>query len=146
MSLLKAISSGAAGALAVTALNESARRVIPHAPRMDVIGMRGLRRPIEAMGYRPPPARTLRKAALAGDLLSNGVYYSLAAAGDPRHALRRGLVLGALGGIGAALLPPVVGLGNQPHRKTPWTQLLTVAWYTLAGLAAGAAVEAVDDA
>ena len=146
MSVLRAIGSGVAGAVAVTLLNEGGRRVIPHAPRMDVIGMRGIRRPMEAMGYRPPRGRTLRQIALGGDLASNGLYYSLvAAAGDRRHPYRMGLILGLAAGLGAALLPPVIGLGNQPHRRTPWTQLLTVAWYTIAGVAAAAAARAVEE-
>lgn len=144
MSLLRAIGSGLVGAAAVTLLNEGGRQVIPHAPRMDVIGMRGVRRPMEALGYDPPRGRTLRKVSLGGDIVSNGLYYGLVAVGDRRHVWRRGIVLGVLAGLGAALLPPVIGLGDQPHRRTPWTQLLTVAWYTLAGVAAAGAANAVE--
>ena len=148
MSLLKALGSGVAGAVAVNAIHESARQVIPHPPRMDVIGMRAISRPMRQLGHQPPRGRTLRKAAFAGDLVSNALYYSLVGVGphrDPRTPWRRGLVLGLLAGIGGALLPPVIGLGNQPGRRTPWTQLLTVLWYTLGGLAAAAAATAIED-
>jgi hypothetical protein len=141
--LLAAIGSGLAGAVALTLVHETARRVIPHAPRVDVIGVRALSRPIRAAGYQPPHYNRLHNAALAGELVSNGAYYSLVGAGDRTHAWQRGAVLGLIGGLGAVLLPPVLGLGQQPHRKTPWTQVMTVAWYVLGGLAAAATYQAV---
>lgn len=144
MSLTRAIGSGVAGAMAVTLLNESARRVIPHAPRMDVIGMRAIRRPMEALGYAPPPSRELRKIALGGDLVANSLFYALIGAGAGRHAWRRGWILGLSAGLGAAFLPPVMGLGNQPHRRTPYTQLLTIAWYLSAGLVGAAVAQTLE--
>ena len=139
----EALAGGVAGATALTVLHESARRVIPHAPRVDVIGMRGIRRPIEAAGRTPPRGRTLYGLALLGEALSNGAYYSLVGVGDPRNDYRRGAVLGLAAGLGAAFLPPVLGLGNQPHRKAPFTQLMTIAWYTFGGIAAAAATRAL---
>lgn len=139
MDAINAIGSGVIGAGLLTAVHESVRQVVPGAPRMDVIGMRAIRRPMEAMGKRPPRGSTLHKLALGGDLISNAAYYSLVGIGKPENAMKRGLVLGLAAGLGAALLPPVMGLGQQPHRKTPATQLMTVAWYTLGGLAAAGA-------
>ena len=143
--VLAAIGSGLAGAVALTLVHETARRVIPHAPRVDVIGVRALSRPMRAAGYEPPHYNRLHNAALAGELVSNSAYYSLVGAGDrdPRHVWQRGAILGLIGGLGAALLPPIMGLGQQPHRKTPWTQILTVVWYLLGGLAAAATYQAV---
>lgn len=142
--LLPAMGSGLAGALALTLVHETARRVIPHAPRVDVIGVRAISRSIRAAGYQPPRYDRLHHIALAGDLVSNSAYYSLVGVGDRRHVWRRGAALGLLGGLGAALLPPVLGLGQPPHRKTPFTQILTVAWYLLGGLAAAATYDAVS--
>jgi hypothetical protein len=136
---LAAIGAGVAGAVALTLVHETARRVIPHAPRVDVIGVRAIARPLRAAGYQPPHFNTLHNAALAGELVSNSAYYSLIGAGDASHAWRRGAILGLLAGVGAALLPPVMGLGQQPHRRTPFTQMLTIAWYFLGGLAAAGA-------
>jgi hypothetical protein len=145
MSLTKAIGGGVAGAAAVTLLNESARRVIPHAPRMEVMGKRAIARPMLAMGFDPPHGRRLHQAALAGDLLSNSLYYSLVGAGRRHHAWQRGLVLGLLAGLGAVFLPHYLGLGKQPKQKTPVTQLLTILWYLTGGLAAAAAAEAMEE-
>jgi len=141
---LAALGSGLAGAAALTLVHETARRVIPHAPRVDVIGVRAISRPMRAAGYRPPHYNQLHKVALAGDLVSNSAYYSLVGVGDREHVWRRGAILGLAAGLGAALLPPVLGLGQPPHRKTPFTQILTVAWYFIGGLAAAAAYDAVS--
>src|SRR3954453_18867204 len=106
MSLLKALEAGAAGAATVTFLNESARRIVPHAPRMEVIGKRALARSMEAIGMEPPRRKELYQAAILGDLVSNGLFYSLVGVGRARHAWRRGLLLGLAAGLGAAALPP----------------------------------------
>jgi hypothetical protein len=143
--LLAALAGGVAGAVALTLVHETARRLIPHAPRVDVIATRAISRPMRAAGYQPPRYNRLHNMALAGDLVSNSAYYSLIAAGDRSHVWQRGAVLGLLGGLGAALLPPVLGLGQPPHRKTPVTQLMTVAWYLIGGLAAAAAFDAAAE-
>ena len=140
----RALAGGVAGALTVTLLNESARRIIPHAPRMDVIGERALGRTIEAAGLPAPEGDRMKGMALAGDIASNSLYYAAVGLGSSRGAIRNGAVLGLLAGIGAATLPGPMGLGPQPGQRTPYTQLLTAAWYTIAGLAAGAAFRAID--
>jgi hypothetical protein len=108
-----------------------------------VIGVRGIARPMRAAGYQPPHYNRLHNMALAGEMVSNSAYYSLIGAGDRAHVWRRGALLGLAAGLGAALLPPVMGLGQQPHRKTPFTQILTVVWYFLGGLAAAATYDTV---
>ena len=145
--LLKALGSGVAGALALTAVHETARRTIPHAPRMDVIGRRAIAKPLVAMGRTPPAGRRLQGAALAGDVISNSLYYSLIGLGSGRgpDVWRRGLLLGLLAGIGAAVLPPVLGLGRQPGHRGWRTHLLTILWYTLGGITAAAVMRASDD-
>jgi hypothetical protein len=131
-----ALISGAAGALAVTAVHQLARRRVPNAPRMDVLGMRAIARGAHRMGRRPPTGRTLYRTTLAGDLLSNTAYYSVVALGG-QHAMRTGAALGIAAGLGALLLPPAMGLGRPPHADAWANRLMTVAWYTLGGLAAG---------
>ncbi len=136
--LLRALASGFTGALAVTLINETARRIIPHAPRLDALGRRALSGTLKASGVEPPKGKDLQRASLLGDLLSNTIYYSLIGVGEATHPWLRGTLLGVGAGIGAALLPPVIGLGKQPEQKTPATELLTVGWYLAGGLAAAA--------
>lgn len=134
--------SGLAGAVTVTLLNEGVRRVLPHAPRMDVIGERGLSKTLRAAGARPPRGEALYLSTMAADLVSNSLYYALVGVGAPGGAAGRGAALGLAAGVGGALLPPRLGLGRQPG-ETSTTRALTVAWYTLGGVAAGAAYRAL---
>ena len=138
-STLRSLASGAIGALALTALNEGARRRVPHAPRMDVIGMRALSAAVRALGGRPPRGRTLFRETMGADLLSNTIYYGLVGAGARQTRLSRGILLGAAAGLGAVLLPPLLGLGHSPGSRRPATPLMTVAWYTAGGVAAALA-------
>ncbi len=137
--VFRALGPGLVGATALTLVHESARRVLKHPPRMDVLGMRSLEKGVRFLGGEPAKGRQLHRQTLAGDLLSNGLYFSLVALGRPRRPYLRGATLGLLAGLGAVVLPPRLGLGRKPSRARPSTSLLTVAWYTLGGLAAARA-------
>lgn len=141
----RALAGGIAGALVLTGLHESARALLNHPPRMDVIGERALRRSFEALGQRPPRGRRLYRATLAGEVLSNSLYYSIVGAAAPSRQLRTGLLVGLIAGIGAVLLPPRLGLGHPPGEKSPITPLLTIAWYTAGGLAAAAVARLLNE-
>jgi hypothetical protein len=132
----RALGAALAGVATVTALNEGARRFWRDAPRIEVLGERAVGRVARGAGYR------LRKKdsywlALAGSLLTDGAYFALAGLAA-RRALAAGAALGALAGIGGVLLPPALGLGAKPTRRTPQTAFATFGWYLAAGLAAGA--------
>ncbi len=141
-----ALVSGLAGACTLTLVHEAARHSVPHAPQVHVIGERALRRSARAVGSGRAEQRSLYGPALVGELISNGLYYSLVGIGGARHAVQVGAVMGAVAGVGAVTLPPRMGLGRQPDRKSPVTELMTIAWYTLGGLAAGLAYRRLDEA
>jgi hypothetical protein len=134
---LNAVASGLVGATTLTLLHELARRVIPEAPRVDVLGMRAIAAALRAGGTTPPPSGRLYWWALAGDLVSNSLYYSFAAIGAPKRAVWRGGLLGLGAGAATVALPPMAGLGTRPQARTLQTALLTVLWYFIGGLAAG---------
>jgi hypothetical protein len=140
----RALTSGAVGALALTGLHEAARHLVPHAPRMDVIGERALQRTLVATGRRAPGREKLFRSTLAGELVSNTLYYSLVGTGSGASLLR-GLVLGLAAGVGAVLLPPRLGLGDPPGERRPLTPMLTIAWYTTGGLAAAVVARLLED-
>jgi hypothetical protein len=135
--MLKALGSGLVGACALTLIHEAARRYIDEAPRMDVVGMRAITKTLRAVDLEPPVP--LHEAALVGDIVSNSLYYSLVGVGAREDALRNGALLGLAAGLGAVFLPEPLGLGRQPAGNSTETNLMTVAWYLLGGLAAGAA-------
>ena len=143
--MLKALASGLAGAVALTVLHEAARNFLKNAPRVDVTGERGLNAALSAAGVDVKTNKDLYLTALVGDVAGNSLYYSLVALGARETALRNGILLGALAGIGAVLLPPQVGLGKSPTARTTETAALTVAWYTVGGAAAGAVYRATGD-
>ncbi len=134
--LTDSLISGAAGAVALTAVHQAARAVTDAAPRMDVVGMRALARGITAAGGDAPRSSDgLYVATLAGDLISNSAYYSLAT------TYTRGAVMGLLAGFGALFLPERLGLGTPPKSERLSNQVMTVAWYVVGGLAAAATAD-----
>lgn len=136
--------TGVSGAAAVTLVHETARRRVAHAPRMDVVGKRVLKRILHAAGRRAPGPKQLYRAALVGELLSNSAYYSLVGVGHPRRALLRGAVLGAVAGVGGVFLTPKLRLGRQPVMRTPQTAWMTFGWYLLGGLVAGTTLRVLE--
>ncbi len=140
---LRALGPGLVGALSVTLVHEGARRVLEHPPRMDVLGKRSLKKGARWFGLRPSRGKRLHRQALAGDILSNSLYYSLVALGRPRRPYLRGALLGGLAGLGAGLLPPVLGLGRGPSQARRSTALLTMGWYLFGGLCAARATRAL---
>jgi hypothetical protein len=141
MMSLSALVSGTVGATTLTLLHETVRRVLPEAPRADVLGMRALEAGLRGLGKAPPDEERLHRWALLGDLVANSAYYSLVGGGSVRHPWRRGTVLGLLAGLGAVALPGPLGLGRQPTNRTWATQAMTVMWYFVGGLAAAAAAQ-----
>jgi hypothetical protein len=140
---LRALGPGLVGAISVTLIHEGARRVLKHPPRMDVLGKRSLKKGVRWLGLRPSHGRRLHRQTLVGDILSNSLYYALVALGRPRRPYLRGAVLGGLAGLGAVLLPPVLGLGRGPSHARRSTSLLTVGWYLIGGLFAARATRAL---
>ena len=135
--VLKAMAGGLAGAVALTLVHETMRRFVPNAPRMDVLGMRSIEKLMTKADAEPPQDKDeLHTWALAGDVVSNSLYYSLAGTGS--NAWWRGAALGAAAGLGAVYLPGPLGLGEAPSNRTTQTQLMTVGYYLLGGLVAAA--------
>ena len=63
------------------------------------------------------------------DAVALTVLYETARHLRPQHAPRMG--------VGGVALPGLFGLGEVPGNRTPQTQVMTVAWYTVGELAAG---------
>ncbi|HEX8073244.1 MAG TPA: hypothetical protein VF546_25080 [Pyrinomonadaceae bacterium] len=146
MSFWRALGSGLAGACALTLVHEGARRVFADAPRVDLLGMRALARSYNAVGAPTPAPDELFNRALVGEIVGNALYYSAVGWGARDGAWLRGALLGLAAGVGAAALPGPLGLGSDASARTPATQAMTIAWYTLGGLTAAAAYEFLTDA
>ena len=140
--MLKALGSGLVGAFALTLVHETTRRFVDDAPRMDVVGMRAITKTLRAVDVEPPAH--LHETALVGELVSNSLFYGLVGVGDPEDGVRNGAALGLAAGLAAVYLPEPLGLGRQPAKNSTETNLLTIAFYLLGGLAAGAAYQALS--
>jgi hypothetical protein len=135
----RALLAGAVGAVAVTLANEVGKRRIDDAPRLDLLGTRAVSKLAgkRAARFVPGKRKQLARTALAGDLVSNALYYALVSPGRSARPVSRGLWMGVLAGVGAVVLGPKLGLGHRPSDATVETAALTVAWYAIGGVAAG---------
>lgn len=137
---LPALAGGVGGAVTLTLLHESVRRLRSDAPRSDILGMRAIARGMAMFGRRPPPREQLYRWSLVGDLLSNAAYYSLVG----RGSWRRAAALGLAAGIGAVKLPGVLGLGNDATRRSDSTAVMTVAWYVAGAMSSWMIANLID--
>ncbi|MBS1817008.1 MAG: hypothetical protein JSU08_03680 [Acidobacteria bacterium] len=142
-SLLTSLASGVAGAVALTAIHQAAQRRIPDAPRMDVLGMRALRRFVPAFEHERPRSSRLHRWALAGDLIANSLYYAAVPAKTTGATWARAAALGLGAGAGALWLPQPMGLGEPPKSASRANQLMTVAWYLTGAMTAAMAATAL---
>ncbi len=136
MRLLQSLAAGFAGSIALTITHQVLHRLLEDAPRMDLMGAEALKDLADKAGKRIPPDK-LYNITLAGDILSNGFYYSLAGIGDPKHATLRGTLIGLAAGVGGVYLPKHLGLNEDYSNRTTTTRLLTIGIYTLGGFIAG---------
>jgi hypothetical protein len=130
---IAALEGGLGGAFALTVVHELVKRAVPQAPRLDLLGMSALAKLLKSLGKNPPREQSLYYITMAGDIVSNSLYYSLAGIGKKKNSVLRGTILGFVAGLGAVLLPEPLGLNSSYSKRTVPTQLMTVAWYTLGG-------------
>ncbi len=141
---IKSTIGGLAGACTLTLLNESVKRLDKDAPRMDLLGMNAVARLMKGNSFLTQTADKLLPVALAGDLVSNSLYYSMADTEDESKTLIRGALLGLGAGLGAVVLPKSLGLTEDATTRTLKTKILTVTWYVIGGLAAAAAMNLMN--
>ncbi|UYQ90986.1 hypothetical protein MKQ68_12875 [Chitinophaga horti] len=139
-----AMAGGLVGACVLTALHELTRRTTLKAPRMDLLGMQVLAKGWSKTNLAPLSEKQLYSYTLAGDILSNAAYYSLAAAGDRKNLFIRAGVLGVAAGAAAICIPRKTGLNAGYSNRSLQTKALTVGLYLAGSLAAAAAIRLLD--
>jgi len=142
---ISSLLGGLAGACALTLLHETVRRQNKYAPRMDKLGMEALAKGLKKSDQKVPPEKELFYWTMAGDILSNALYYSIAGLGKQKGVLSRSIALGIAGGLGGMLLPKPLGLNEKPSNRTTQTKLMTVGWYLFGGLVAGSIMKALNN-
>lgn len=144
MNIISSLAGGLAGALAITLLNEALKKIDPDAPRMDRMGMDAVSKGFEAFHEPVPSPHKLYKLGMLGDLVSNTLFFSFTGKGSTRKSLFRGGLLGLSSGMGAVFAPEHLGLEEEHSNKATKTQLMTMAYYLIGGLVAGAVSKMVE--
>lgn len=144
MKILSSLAGGLAGAIAVTLLNEVLKKIDSEAPRMDRMGMEAISKGYQAMDEPLPTKEKLYYYSLLGDIISNTLYFSFTGKGSSRKSLLRGGLLGLSSGMGAVFTPQHVGLNEHHTNKSSKTQAMTVAYYLIGGLVAGAVSKLIE--
>jgi hypothetical protein len=140
-----ALEGGVTGATTLTILHEIVRRLDKNAPRMDEIGKEALGKLFKKLNLDVPDNDRLHLLATGTELLSNGLFYSLAGAGDKENVYVKGALLGLAAGIGAVTLPDKLGLDNRASNRTTQTKWMTVAWYLIGGIVAAAVTAKLEE-
>lgn len=136
---------GLAGACALTLINQLVSKVNKDAPRLDLLGMNAVAKYVKSPTNAPFLVQKLFPMAVAGDLISNSLYYGMATGNNSRQTLVKGLLLGLAAGVGAVALPGKMGLEESHTNRTRTTQALTIAWYTLGGIVAALTINAIEE-
>ena len=138
MKTIASLGGGLAGACAVTLIHESVRKIVPKAPRMDLLGMNAISKGLNAAGIKTPIGTRLYTMALAGDILGNSLYYALAGTGNEKNIWLKSSMMGVAAGIGAVILPGTLGLETKHSARTTETKLMTVGLYVAGAIVATA--------
>jgi len=134
------IAGGLAGALALNILHETVKHLDKDAPRVDLVGEEALSDIIKYTGHEPPKGKKLYAATLAGDIVSNALYYSAIGLGNKKDMIWRGAGYGLMAGAGAVFLTKPLGLNEKPVARTTKTKVLTATWYLFGGLVTALAI------
>ncbi len=134
MSKITNLLAGLGGAVALNIIHESLKGKSKDTPRVDLLGEEALEKTVEYFGGEIHHGDTLYNATLAGDVLSNALYYSVIGNGSPEHLWLRALSYGVAAGVGAITLPEPMGLNPEPVTKTKTSQALTVGYYVAGAL------------
>jgi hypothetical protein len=125
--------AGLAGAIALNVLHESLKNK-RDTPRIDFLGEQALQKTVRYFGGNISDTDDLYKATLAGDLVSNTIYYSLIAASKPGFIWPKAVAMGLIAGFGAIKLPEPLGLNPKPVAKTNQIKAMTVGYYLFGAL------------
>jgi len=143
MSKVKNIVAGLGGAIALNIIHESLKKRDSDMPRVDLLGEEALEKSLDYFDAEIHKD-TLYKTTLAGDIISNALYYSAIGAGDTKYLLPRAIAIGVAAGVGAITLPEPLGLNDKPVTRTNKTKALTIGYYLAGALVTAAIVKAMD--
>lgn len=121
--MYKKILAGLGGAIALNLLHEIVRHNFDNVPEVNKVGEEALNKSLETVDMKITDKDQLYAATLAGDVISNGIYYAATATSGFN------LVSGVAAGVGAVMLPEKMGLDDSPVAATTQKKVMTVGYY-----------------
>ena len=134
MGKFKNLIAGFAGALALNILHESLKHKSKDMPRIDILGEKALQKALGYFGTEIDTHDNLYKATLAGDLVSNTIYYSMIGSGGGKYIWPKAIFMGLSAGVAAVKLPEPMGLNPKPVAKNEQVIMLTVGYYVIGAM------------
>ncbi|MCZ4222530.1 hypothetical protein [Pedobacter rhodius] len=141
MKKVKNLLAGFAGAVSLNILHEGLKHRVADAPRIDLLGEEALNDSLSIFGKKIKDPDKLYAATLAGDLLSNTLYYSMIGAGK-KHTWTRAIFLGLSAGIGAVELAKPLGLNEGTVARNNKVKTLTILYYLTGALVTAGIIKA----
>ena len=126
--MIKKLIAGFGGAIALNILHELMRKSFLNVPHVNEVGQEALEKTLAKVDVRLEDDETAYLATLAGDIISNGLYYAFTATDQT-------LLSGSLAGTGAVYLPKHMGLNDAPVASTSQKKMLTVGYYLFGAIA-----------
>lgn len=135
MRLSSSLIGGLGGAITLTLLQELLRRKDPDAPRLDLLGKQATSKLLKKAARTKLSDKQLYNASLAGDIVLNTLYYSLAGIKTKKAAAAGGL-LGTGMGLAAIMLPKLMDLNAGYTGASAKRKYMTMGLYIAGGLVA----------
>lgn len=120
--MYKKMIAGFAGAIALNILHETIRKNFRNVPHINELGEEALSKITQNSSLQIEGENSLYAATLAGDIISNGLYYATT-------STENDLASGLIAGIGAVTLPKKLGLNEKPVAENLQKKAMTVGYY-----------------
>jgi hypothetical protein len=141
MGLIKNLTAGFLGAVALNMLHETLRKNETNVPKVNLLGEEAINKTLIGIGQQPiTDKEELYKTTLKADLISNAMYYSLIG-GKSKYIWPKAILFGLTAGIGAVKLPKPLGLNPEPVAATNQMKALTIGYYLFGALVTGAVLK-----
>ena len=134
--------AGLSGAVALNVLHESIKNK-RSTPRIDQLGEQALQKTVRYFGGNITDSDQLYTVTLAGDLVSNTIYYSWIASSKTSFIWPKAMAMGLLAGFGAITLPEHLGLNPKAVTKTERVKIMTIGYYVFGALVAATVATAL---
>lgn len=139
MGIIKNLTAGFIGSVALNILHETLRKYNTNVPKINLLGEEALNKTLFRYGTPIMDKDELYRTTLKADLVGNAVYYSLIG-GKSALIWPKAILFG----LGAIKLPEPLGLDPDPVAKTDQMKVLTVGYYLFGALVTGYVLKALS--